>query len=376
MEPAKITFGMIVLNGEPFISYSLRSLYPFAHEIIVVEGASPFAAAVASHDGHSVDGTLEAIRRFMEFEDPEAKVRLITAEDDGHPNGFWPGEKHEQSRAYARRATGNWLWQVDVDEFYHARDMAWICENVLTNQDVSAVSFKQVQFWGGLESTVDGWYLRHYEGEVFHRVFKWAPGYSYLTHRPPTVVNAEGVDLRTTGWITPQTLAAKGIFLYHYSLVLPRQVSEKSTYYSQVDWAPLSEMDAWASENYAQLRNPYRVHNVYRYPSWLEAFRGSHPAQIDALWADIAAGRVPATLRRTDDIDRVLRNRRYMLGKSALKVLGPVVCGSHLFAWKLFRKLPTRMRDAIKGMWRGNRARVAARAHSHRTHLLTDTPPE
>ena len=27
----KVTFGIIVLNGEPFVRYCLRSLYPFAH---------------------------------------------------------------------------------------------------------------------------------------------------------------------------------------------------------------------------------------------------------------------------------------------------------------------------------------------------------
>ena len=45
-------------------------------------------------------------------------MTLVTAEDEGHPDGFWPGEKDEQSRAYASRATGDYLWQVDVDEFY------------------------------------------------------------------------------------------------------------------------------------------------------------------------------------------------------------------------------------------------------------------
>jgi len=38
---SRITFGMIVLNGEPCVLYNLRALYPFAHEIIVVEGAAP-----------------------------------------------------------------------------------------------------------------------------------------------------------------------------------------------------------------------------------------------------------------------------------------------------------------------------------------------
>jgi hypothetical protein len=35
----RITFGMIVLNGEPFMRYNLQAIYPFAHQIIVVEGA-------------------------------------------------------------------------------------------------------------------------------------------------------------------------------------------------------------------------------------------------------------------------------------------------------------------------------------------------
>jgi hypothetical protein len=118
MELPKITFGLIVLNGEPFTRYNLRALYPFAHQIIVAEGASPKAAHVATPDGHSIDGTLDILRRFKAEEDPEDKIIIVTAEDEGHPNGFWPGEKDEQSQAYAKRATGDWLWQVDIDEFY------------------------------------------------------------------------------------------------------------------------------------------------------------------------------------------------------------------------------------------------------------------
>src|SRR5204862_3398887 len=89
----------------------------------VVEGPAPGGRNIATPDGHSSDGTLDILRRFRENEDPEHKVTVVTAEDEGHPDGFWPGEKHEQSRAYAKRATGNYLWQVDIDEFYKTRDM-------------------------------------------------------------------------------------------------------------------------------------------------------------------------------------------------------------------------------------------------------------
>ena len=124
----RVTFGVIVLNGEPFTRYCLRSLYPFAHEIIVVEGAVPGAAGASTPDGHSSDGTLDVLREFQSVEDPHRRVQVVTAEDEGHPNGFWPGEKDEQSQAYARRATGDYLWQVDIDEFYTERDMRLVLE--------------------------------------------------------------------------------------------------------------------------------------------------------------------------------------------------------------------------------------------------------
>jgi hypothetical protein len=88
----RVTFGIIVLNGEPFTRHVLRSLYPFAHEIIVVEGSAPGGRNVATPQGHSSDGTLETLRRFQAEEDPAGKVSIVTAEDEGHPDGFWPGE--------------------------------------------------------------------------------------------------------------------------------------------------------------------------------------------------------------------------------------------------------------------------------------------
>ena len=70
MEIPKITFGIIVLNGEPFTRYNLRALYPFAHEIIVAEGASFYATNAATSDGHSIDGTLK-LYKFKAEEDPK-----------------------------------------------------------------------------------------------------------------------------------------------------------------------------------------------------------------------------------------------------------------------------------------------------------------
>ena len=150
-QPPRVTFGLIVLNGEPFTRYNLRALYPHAHQIIVVEGAARAARAVATPDGHSRDGTLGILRRFQEEEDPQSKVTVVTAEDEGHGDGFWPGEKDEQSQAYARRATGDYLWQVDIDEFYRAEGIDVVLAMLRADPSISAVSVRQMTFWGGLE---------------------------------------------------------------------------------------------------------------------------------------------------------------------------------------------------------------------------------
>lgn len=318
----RISFGMIVLNGEPFTRYALRTIYPFASEIIVVEGASPGARNVATPDGHSRDGTLAALDRFKAEEDVEDKVTIVTAESEGHPSGFWPGEKDEQSRAYAVRATGNYLWQVDVDEFYLARDLAAVQEMLRLDPGISGMTFKQTTFWGGLEYWVDGWYLRR-GATYYHRLFKWGPGYAYLTHRPPTVVDEAGRDLRSLKWISGTESAAHGLRLFHYSLLLPKQVLDKCDYYQNATWAERSQAIEWAEGSFVRLGQPYRVHNVYDYPSWLERFNGEHPPAAISMMETLAAT-APGELRRTDDIERLLGSRRYAAGRAALKVLEPV----------------------------------------------------
>lgn len=319
VDSPKVTFGIIVLNGEPFTRYNLGSLYPFAHEIIVVEGATPGAKSIATSDGHSVDSTLTTLWDFKDHEDPENKLIIVTAEDEGHTNGFWPGEKHEQSQAYARRATGDYLWQVDIDEFYKAEDMRSVLEMLRDHPDITAVSFKQISFWGGFDYITDGWLLRG-GAEIYHRLFKWGTGYHYVSHRPPTVHDAFGRNLRYLKMVTGYQLARRGILLYHYSLVFPKHVLEKCAYYSDVDWMTQGrESNEWAQNNYLKLGNPFRVHNVYQYPSWLDRFRGQHPVEILRMQQDIRDGRLTVELRETKDVEMLLQSRSYVLRRTLLK---------------------------------------------------------
>ena len=316
----RVTFGVIVLNGQPFLEYNLRALYPFAHQIIVVEGAITAAGSLATADGHSTDGTVEMLRRFKAENDPENKLVLVTAEDEGKPNGFW-SEKDEMSQAYARQATGDWLWQVDYDEFYLEEDMKTVFRLLEADLEITGISFPYRQFWGGFDYVETGqWFI--YDFPAVPRLFRWRPGYQYIKHRPPTVVDERGHDLRTLKWISHRQMRRMGIYLYHYSYVLPKQARQKVGYYANVTWSDVfRDNERWLKESYFGLRDPYFIGEGGRLmPQWLERYRGPHPARIVKMRQDLSTGRLKEPLRPTEDIEKLLSSPRYTLGRWILRV--------------------------------------------------------
>jgi hypothetical protein len=318
-----ISFGIIVLNGEPFTRYCIKALYPHAYQIIVAEGACEGSRSIATPDGHSTDGTLELLRKIKKEEDPDNKITIVTAEDEGHSDGFWPGEKHEQSEAYTKRTTGNYLWQIDIDEFYKDEDIFKIIKLLKSEPEITAVSFRQKQFWGGFDYLVDSWYLRRGMNE-FHRLFKWGSGYRYISHRPPTVINELGEDLRRINWLNADKTKIMGIHLYHYSFVFPKQVDEKVEYYRHSDWANLEHTLWWKNEVYNKLKYPYRAFINTHFPGWIEGVIVEHPGQIKRLIEDIDSGILKVKKRRTDDLERITSSLRYNLGVILLKVIDPL----------------------------------------------------
>jgi len=319
----KITFGIIVLNGEPFTRYCLRSLYPFAHEIIVVEGGHESAFDVSTPDGHSTDDTLEMLYRFKREEDPEDKVQIVVRD------GPWPqrdelgNSKTPQCRAYAERATGDYLWQVDIDEFYRPEEMHVVLQMLTDDPAITAVSFNVHPFWGGYDYVSDGWYWRR--GHItFHRLFKWGPGYRYVTHQPPMVADEEGRDLRTLKWVSGDQMARRGVRLYHYDHVFPHQVRNKALFYRRQAPRVCAEIIEWADAGFFTLRRPYHVERHYWLPAWIDRYDGPHPPEALRMLEDIRAGRLDVELRRTDDVERLLGSPRYWAGRAALKALDPV----------------------------------------------------
>ncbi len=309
----RITFGILALNAQPLLEYNLRALYPYAHEIIVVEGATRAAASLAGPDGHSTDNTLKMLSLFRKGSDPQNKVRVISAGDDGYADGFWP-EKDEMSQAFATRATGDWLWQVDSDEFYLEVDMREIVAMLEKSSDISGISFPFREFWGGFDYFITGtWYL--YEFTAVPRLFRWRSGYSYKSHRPPTVVDEKGGNLDLSKWLDGKQMKAQNIFMYHYSYVFPKQAEQKVGYYANVDWTEaFRQNERWMREEYFDLKHPmFLGERGWPVLQWLERYRGQHPEAIRRLRADIDSGKISESMRSTEDIDRLLDSSLYFL---------------------------------------------------------------
>ncbi|MDR3574707.1 MAG: glycosyltransferase family A protein [Anaerolineaceae bacterium] len=320
MTNPRISFGIIVLNGDPFVKYCLRSIYPYAYEIIVVEGGHEDAKSVCTSDGHSIDGTVNSLSEFKKEEDPENKVKIITK------TGFWEKrdelgrDRTPQSRAYAEIATGDYLWQVDIDEFYCAEDMEKIIKLLSDDPTITVLSFTMLNFYARPGYLINGWKFK--KNIEVYRVFKWQKDYRYVTHEPPTVFDENGIDLRKGHWINGKTLLKKyGISMYHYCHLFPWQVWQKIRVYEKEKPESHSGIIRWAEESYFSLKKPYSVERYYWLPSWLERYKKKYPLEVKNMMEDILSGKVQHELRRTEDIETLLCSFQYRVGKKCYALL-------------------------------------------------------
>lgn len=344
----KITFGIIVLNGEPFTRFCLRSIYPFAYEIIVVEGGHEDTKSVCTPDGHSVDGTLETLYRFKKEEDKENKVTIVTR------NGFWQkkdelgNDRTPQSRAYAELAKGDFLWQIDIDEFYKEEDMSKIINMLKQDPSITAVSFPYINFWGDINYKIEGWkFLR---GDFFcNRIFKWGEGYKYVTHEPPTVVNEKGIELTKIKWINGKQMLKKGIYMYHYSHLFPWQVRQKVMIYKDEKPEGCSDILDWAENNYFRFSNPFNVERHYWFPSWLVYYKSTHPAEVIKMMESIRSGEIDADLRDNRDVEEILGGKYYPIKTLTMKIYNKLDYYTKYFLFQAGRvkNIPGRIKREI-----------------------------
>ena len=136
--------------------------------------------------------------------------------------------------------------------------------------------------------------------------------------------------------------------LFHYSLLLPKQVREKGEYYKHAAHSRtvIADWDTWMVQSYLTTAKPYRVHNLRRHPSWLLRYDGEHPEQVRRMMSDIRAGRVSVELRQNDDVERLLSSWWYPLGRRCLTIGDYLDRAAHGFAIRARRCGRSLPRDA------------------------------
>lgn len=265
----KISTGTLLFNavstiGEELLKAQMEQLYNISDEIFITEGATK---ATSNHywdgdtlwvteNGKSTDNTLEFIK---DYPDPDDKINIITKE------GFWNG-KTEMCNTWADKATGDYIWQIDSDEFYKDDDVIKI-RYILENFKPTAVHFYANHFFGGLDSVIDERGVSWGNNIPWMRIFKHIPGKSrWLSHEPPNYF-CDGIICNNSIVVPREETLKWDIKMYHYSYVYESQFQFKTKFYKQKEY-----MEYWEQLSKKEKVNPFGAE--------IHKFTGEHPELI------------------------------------------------------------------------------------------------
>ncbi len=213
-ELPKVTFCMIVFNGDYVLKQVLESVYPYAHKIVIVDGVVKYFADKGFTG--SVDNTISIIKNFP---DPEGKIVL-------HEKVVC-SEKTELCQKFMESVPTDteFVWCLDSDEVFKGDEILKVF-SVLKERSPYSVSFRSTTFFGGFDH-----YLTGFENQVgFKRILKYEAGCTYTQHRPPTL-SCERADGLHIG--SDEMADVYGVNMYHYSYVYAKQVRDKVAYYKE-----------------------------------------------------------------------------------------------------------------------------------------------
>ncbi|MCX6345969.1 MAG: tetratricopeptide repeat protein [Armatimonadetes bacterium] len=202
----KYSFGIMVSNANEPIESALKSIYDIAHEIIVLEGPVGDCASKTSGD--------KAIKMIQEFPDPDNKMSVV--------RGKW-ADKTEQSNAYMKMATGDYVWEINPGETYNWEDLINLDEILADNQDcVDMVSFTAVPKLRAMTSDK----LAQEKSEPRCRVFKREPDCYFSSMTPPRMVYSNSAKER--GCLEADTLVGDfSIYMYIEAQPKTKKISKK-----------------------------------------------------------------------------------------------------------------------------------------------------
>lgn len=266
----KISFECIVFNIESILPKNMfqlciENVYDFAHEIYIVEGATRVTnsnhywdgdTSNFTHTGRSTDKTMSIIKNLQR---QYPKIKIITK------GGFWEGKT---SMFNIMNPIGDYVWQLDADEFYHRQDMKKII-NLLEKESPDAVHFYANHFWGGFDYCVDERSAGKWgnDNNSWRRIFRNVPEKSkWLSHEPPDY-QADDIICNKGKVITRDQTLKLGIKMFHYGYVHQPQVDFKTKFFKNNDYPKY-----WEAFKTDKTIKPFGA-TVYK-------FEGEHPEII------------------------------------------------------------------------------------------------
>jgi len=224
----KITIFSIVYNiletlPDKMFELNIQNMYDFVDEIIIVEGAT--TEIKTDTNGRSNDGTIDFLKK---LEKKYNKIKIIIG------SGYWK-DKIEMCNAASKNATGDYLWQLDSDEFYKHEDIIKI-KKLLEERKPDSIHFFANHFFGGFDKYIDENGRRWGNDIPWKRIFKHKPGKSFwIEHRPPTYI-CDGKNCDNGVVINRNETLSLGLKMFHYSYVQESQIKFKSSYFKNENY--------------------------------------------------------------------------------------------------------------------------------------------
>lgn len=257
----RLSANIMVYNESFWLKKQLEHIYDFFDEIIICEGVERKlhnrdigVQDIAIKNNLSDDITLQILKK---FKDPHKKIKFI-------PYGLCDN-KVELTKAMYANSIGDYVWEIDADEFYHIKTMKDIKEHLSKNPDINQINFRMYHFID-LNNYIHGENGKNWGDNIpIRRIFRNEKGNNFVSHRPPTI------NYKTKGRVIDREDSLKlGWVMYHYGYVFDWQVNKKATYYP--DGQVMKNLkEVWKKDHSKPLL----------YGSKTEEFKGEHPEIIE-----------------------------------------------------------------------------------------------
>jgi hypothetical protein len=127
--------------------------------------------------------------------------------------------------------TGDYIWQIDSDEFYLKKDVELI-RAMLDIARPDAVHFFANHFWGDFTHCLDETNGSRWGNDIpWMRIFRHVPGASWITHEPPDYMHPSGFRCNHGKVVVREETLRLGIKMFHYSYVKKSQIDFKARFF-------------------------------------------------------------------------------------------------------------------------------------------------